>query len=124
MNLERAAKYNKSSAKNFNTKIKSGVRKIHDMTYDKSCDITGVGSTSMCKIFTNSGVPNSEMTRILAKRRAKNPASLVPKFMCAHTMAEQIVASVVEKTISNPPHSTPSPETDGKLRALWVMLSQ
>ncbi|KAE9279002.1 hypothetical protein PF001_g24910 [Phytophthora fragariae] len=94
----------------FSSKIKSGVRRIHDTVYEPACDSVCIGTTPMCRIFTKSEVPNSVITNLLAQMQRR---TRLPRYVCAHTHAEQIVASVLEKTLSAQPHCTPAHNTEG-----------
>jgi hypothetical protein len=109
VDLEKASHFNNSKHK-FASKIKSQVRKIHDTIYDEACGTISNGSTPMCQLFTNSEVPNGVMTEMLAKRPAN---SRFPKYVCPSTFAEQIVASVIERTLSSEPHAIDPSITPG-----------
>ncbi|KAE9029485.1 hypothetical protein PR001_g11501 [Phytophthora rubi] len=118
VDLEKAEHFN-NAKQSFSSKIRSGVRRIHDTIYDDACATVCSDSTPMCRVYTNSGVPNGVMTGVLDKRENK---SRFPPYVCPQTFAEQIVGSVGEKTLSSEPHAVgPTVTPDDKLTGVEVL---
>lgn len=110
---DKASLFN-SSKKSFNIKIKTGVRRVHDIIYKEACKQICDGATLLCRLYTNSGIPNSVMTALLAQRKTTTTNTRFPKYICSSTHAELILASAVDKTLSFPPHFNPPTHDSGK----------
>ncbi|KAE9337068.1 hypothetical protein PR003_g12184 [Phytophthora rubi] len=117
VDLEKAEHFN-NAKQSFSSKIRSGVRRIHDTIYDDACATVCSDSTPMCRVYTNSGVPNGVMTGVLDKRENK---SRFPPYVCPQTFAEQIVGSVGEKTLSSEPHAVGPTVTPGTICSVVIM---
>jgi hypothetical protein len=85
-------------------KVKSGVRKIHDIVYDDACVAVGVGRTPMCRIFTNSGVPNS----VVAGLRT---SSKIFRYLCALRRLQSRLLELSSRELSHRVH----------MRMYWVV---
>lgn len=96
---------------------RSGVE-LGDTIYDDACATVCSDSTSMCRVYTNSGVPNGVMTGVLDKKENK---SRFPPYVCPQTFAEQIVGSVGEKTLSSEPHAVGPTVTPGTICSVFIM---